>query len=182
MTNSTTHTLRRGFRPSAIALLAAAAITLAGCATTPATPPASPEATVSAEASTLITVSDAWVKAVDEGMSGGFGVLSNTGTSDVTVVSATSTAAHMIELHETTESESGEMAMREIEGGFTIPAGGSLALEPGAKHLMFMGLAAPLHAGDQVEVTLTFADGSALTFDAPVKDYSGANENYESGH
>lgn len=186
MTN-TTRTMRRRFRtapvyPAAVALLAATAIALAGCASAPTNGPTAPQATVSAEASTVVTVSDAWVKAVDEGMSGGFGVLTNTGTSDVTVVSAASAAAHMIELHETTESDTGEMAMREVEGGFTIPAGGSLLLEPGAKHLMFMGLTAPLHAGEQLDVTLTFADGSTLTFSAPVKDYSGANENYESGH
>lgn len=181
MTNTTTHFMLRSFRPAAVALVAATAIALAGCATTPTNAP-KPEATVSAEASTVVTVSDAWVKAVDEGMSGGFGVLTNTGAADVTLVSAASPAAHMIELHETTENDTGEMAMREVEGGFTIPAGGSLLLEPGAKHLMFMGLTAPLRAGEQLDITLTFADGSTLTFGAPVKDYSGANENYESGH
>ena len=74
-----------------------------------------------------------------------------------------------------------ELEMREVKGGFTIPAGGSFALEPGANHLMFMGLMAPLQAGATVEVTVTFDDGSTFTFEAPVKDYSGANENYETG-
>lgn len=177
----TNHTTLHRLRPTALALLAATAIALSGCATAPAQSPPPSEAAISAEASTLVSVSDAWVKAVPEGMSGAFGVFSNAGPADVTIVSAASSAAHMVELHETAENGTGEMTMRAVEGGFTIAAGESLLLEPGAKHLMFMGLAAPLLAGDQVEVTLTFADGSTLTFEAPVKDYSGANENYESG-
>ena len=162
------------------ALVAAAGLTLTACAATPApTPPAASQGV--AEASTVVTITDAWFKAADEGMSGAFGTFNNAGADDVTIVSASSEVAHMVELHETTENASGELEMREVKGGFTIPAGGSFALEPGANHLMFMGLMAPLQAGATVEVTVTFDDGSTFAFEAPVKDYSGANENYESG-
>jgi len=182
------------------AVIAAAALTLTGCAAAaePApTPPATSEhdghgasgdthgghntaANADAEASTVVTISDAWFKAAESGMSGAFGVFTNAGDQPITIVSASSPVAHMVELHETAENAGGEMEMREVTGGFTIPAGGTYVLEPGADHLMFMGLTEPLLAGVIVEVTVTFDDGTVLTFEAPVKDYAGANENYES--
>ena len=87
----------------------------------------------------------------------------------------------MVELHETVANDSGEMVMQPKEGGFVIPAGGTLTLEPGANHIMLMGLAKPIVAGDEVSFTLTFADGSTYTFTAPAKDFTGANENYVGG-
>lgn len=174
MTN-TTRTIRplsALARLAAISALAVAALT--GCASTPA--PTSAPAT----AGELVTIADAWAKAADEGMSAAFGTLTNAGDTEVTIVSATSTASTMVQLHETVENDSGEMVMREVDG-FTIPAGGTFTLEPGGNHIMFMDLVAPLVAGEETEVTLTFSDGSTYTFTAPIKDYSGANENYEGG-
>ena len=128
-----------------------------------------------------MTIADGWVKAADSGMSAAFGGLTNTGPEDVTVVSATTEASSMLELHETVENETGEMVMREIDGGFVIPAGDTLSLEPGGNHIMLMDLTDPLEAGGEVTFTLTFADDSTFEFTAPVKDYSGANENYVGG-
>lgn len=162
--------------PRFAALVAISLLALTGCAGT--TAPAESE---SARAGDSVTIEDAWVKAADEGMSAAFGTLTNTGSDDVTVVSAETAASSMVELHETVENESGEMVMREIDGGFVIPAGGTLLLEPGASHIMLMDLAGPLQAGAEVTVTLTFSDDSTYEFTAPVKDYSGANENYEDG-
>jgi len=161
-------------RPAAvIALGAAAALALAGCAT--ATPEQGAEPAVAGQS---VTITDAWVKAADEGMSAAFGDLANTGDSDVTLVSVTSPASTSMQLHETVDDGSGSMVMQEKEGGFTIPAGGALTLEPGGNHLMLMDLTAPIVAGDEIEFTLTFSDGSDYTFTAPAKDYSGANETY----
>lgn len=159
-------------------LLAAAALVLTGCAAS--TTPGSDDAG-SASSSDSIQISDAWVKSADEGMSAAFGELTNDSDEDITVVSAESEASSMLELHETVENDAGEMVMRQIDGGFVIPAGGSLSLEPGGNHIMLMDLTAPLVAGAETSFTLTFADGSTFEFSAPVKDYSGANETYEGG-
>jgi len=159
-------------RPSrfgAIALLATLA--LAGCAGTPAPAPAAESASFSS--------SDVWVKAADDGMTAGFGELTNTGDTDLTVVSATSPATSSMQLHETVQNENGQMVMREVEGGFVIPAHGSLALAPGGNHLMFMDVTAPLRAGDDTTITLTFSDASTVDITAPVKEFAGANENYD---
>lgn len=157
-------------------LLAFAAAALSGCAAGEA-----PAAEEPAAAGDVVTISDAWVKSAEEGMSAAFGELVNSGTEDVTVVSATTEASSMLELHETVENEAGAMVMRQIEGGFVLPAGGTLPLEPGGDHIMLMDLTAPLHAGEEVTFTLMFSDHSTYEFTAPVKDYSGANETYQDG-
>ncbi len=161
----------RSSRFGAIALLATLA--LAGCAGTPAPAPAAESASFSS--------SDVWVKAADDGMTAGFGELTNTGDTDLTVVSATSPATSSMQLHETMQNENGQMVMREVEGGFVIPAHGSLALAPGGNHLMFMDVTAPLRAGDDTTITLTFSDASTVDITAPVKEFAGANENYDGG-
>ncbi|MFJ6531295.1 copper chaperone PCu(A)C [Microbacterium sp. NPDC091662] len=162
--------------PRLAAVIAVSLLALTGC-----TPESSPTESASRPAGDAVTIDDAWVKSAEEGMSAGFGTLVNSGDDDVTVVSVTSEASNMLELHETVENEAGEMVMREKDGGFVIPAGGKLALEPGGNHIMMMDLTGPLAAGSDVTFALTFSDDSTYEFTAPVKDYSGANENYEGG-
>ncbi|WP_282846709.1 copper chaperone PCu(A)C [Microbacterium oxydans] len=162
--------------PRLAAVIAVSLLALTGC-----TPESTPTESAPRPAGETVTIEDAWVKSADEGMSAGFGTLVNSGDDDVTVVSVASEASNMLELHETVENEAGEIVMREKDGGFIIPAGGSLPLEPGANHIMMMDLTGPLTAGSDVTFTLTFSDDSTFEFTAPVKDYSGANENYEGG-
>ena len=159
----------------ATALIVLAAGSLSGCQTASKTE----TATASGDAAKVVTVSDQWVKAADTGMTALFGTLKNSGTQDVTVVSATSPAAAAVEMHEVVSQPGGGSVMRPKDGGFTIPAGGTHVLAPGADHLMLMGLKAPLAVGSDVEVTLTFKDGSALPFTAQVRTFPGAGENYQ---
>nr|WP_237464771.1 copper chaperone PCu(A)C [Leucobacter luti] len=152
---------------------------LTGCSTTPATSDTNGAAqeTSAATAASSFEIVDGWAKAGD-GMTGVFGSLTNSGDSDLTLTSVASPAAAMVELHETVVS-GGSSVMREVDGGFVIPAGGSFELEPGGNHIMFMDLPKPLLAGDEVELTLTFDDGSTVETSVLVKDYDGAQENYE---
>ncbi|WP_166843999.1 copper chaperone PCu(A)C [Isoptericola sp. BMS4] len=175
MTHRTTHSTARTTSRLGV-VLAAAALGLAGCASDGAAAD-----DTDAPAAEEVTVSDAWVKAADSGMSAAFGELTNTGAEDVTITSVSTEAAAMVEQHETVENETGEMTMREVEGGLVVPAGGTLVLEPGGNHLMLMDLTGPIEAGEEVTVTLTYADGSTADLTAPVKDYSGANESYGGG-
>lgn len=167
------------FTTRAIALSAATigVILLAGCAS--ATPPATP--TNLTKAADVVTMTDAWVKSSEEDTSAAFGFLENNSDANVNVVSVTTDAAGMPELHETVTNESGEMVMRPVEGGFVIPAGGKLELAPGGNHIMLMDLTDNLDAGEEVTIELTFSDDSSFAFTAPVKDYAGANETYEGG-
>jgi copper(I)-binding protein len=156
-------------------------IALAGCgspASVPVPVPAAPAASASPTSSGL-RIADAWVKSAESGMSAAFGTLENGSDRDVRVVGATSSASPMIELHDTRPDDAGQMTMREKDGGFVVPAGGSYELAPGGNHIMLMGLEQPIAAGDSVDLTLTLDDGSEYAFTAPVKDYAGADETYE---
>lgn len=159
----------RSFRLLAPAL-AATAILLAACGNQ-----ASPAASdTQAEA---VTVTDAWVKATTDGMTGAFGVLTNDGTTDATVVKATSDVAPRVEIHEVVMAD-GEMVMQPKEGGIVVPAGGSATLEPGGDHIMLMELGQPLEPGDELILTLEMADGSTLDVTAVAKPFTGGNETY----
>jgi hypothetical protein len=151
------------------AVLAAAALSACGSNDSAATTPAPTAATVSFD--------ETWVKAAETGMTAGFGVLANASDADVTLVSASSPAAPRMELHEMAMTDSG-MVMRQKDGGFVVPAGGSVTLEPGGYHLMFMDITAPIQAGDEVPITLTFDDGSTLTVASLAKPFTGASEDY----
>ncbi|TIC86783.1 copper chaperone PCu(A)C [Nocardioides sp. GY 10113] len=128
-----------------------------------------------------LTVADPWVKAVDGGMSGAFGVLTNDSDADITLVSADTDVAGMVELHETVQNDDGSMAMQPKEDGFVVPAGGEHVLQPGGDHIMLMGLSGALEAGTTVTVTLTFDDGSTQEVVATVKPFTGADETYQGG-
>lgn len=129
-------------------------------------------------AASSVTVADQWVKAAPTGMTGFFGTLKNSGSRDVTVVSATSAAAGKVELHEVVAQPGGGSTMQPKQGGFVIPAGGTHVLAPGADHVMLMDLKKPLQVGSDVEVTLSLDDGSTVPVTAQVRDFPGAGESY----
>lgn len=190
---------RHSFHGSALLVLSAAVLAAAvtsGCTASPETPdpvsatasgtasaaagPAGPSAGSPDEAAPL-AITHPWVKATEGAMTGAFGTLTNSGTEDLHVVSAASPAAASIELHETVQQADGTAVMAESGDGFIIPAGGTFVLEPGANHLMLMGLERPVLAGEEISFTLTLSDGSTVEFTAPAKDFAGANESYHGG-
>ncbi|HEY9310977.1 copper chaperone PCu(A)C [Williamsia sp.] len=128
-----------------------------------------------------IVYSDQWVKAAESGMTAAFGELANTGDADVNLVAISSPITGRMEIHEMATGETGSMVMREKQGGLIIPANGSHSLEPGGDHLMFMDIIAPLTAGQTIDLTLQFADGSQQDVQAQVRDFSGNEENYDPG-
>ncbi|WP_345498084.1 copper chaperone PCu(A)C [Nocardia callitridis] len=128
-----------------------------------------------------VVVHEQWVKAVDSGMTAAFAELENSSDAPVRVVGASTPASSRMELHEIVSGDSGSMVMRPKEGGFVIPAGASHVLSPGGDHLMLMDVTAPLTPGLSTEFTLEFEDHSTATFAAQVRDFAGAQENYEPG-
>ncbi len=63
----------------------------------------------------------------------------------------------------------GMMEMRPVDR-IEVPAGETVALEPGGYHIMLLELAAPLEAGTTLEVTLTFEEGGEQVVTADVRD------------
>ena len=121
-----------------------------------------------------ITVMDA--RSRPSPMAGGNGaaylVVLNGLDADVQLTSAATDAADVVELHETVD-DNGVMRMIPQPDGFTVPAGGSVELKPGGKHVMMIGLAKPLETGDEFELTLNFDNGESMTLTVPVADMSG---------
>ncbi len=169
----------RRSRPRLPTVCAAAAIALSGCGgdTTNETDSTTEEAEG-------VEIADAWIKAVPEEdeMTGVFGVLDNTADQEATVVGAhADDVASLVELHEVATGDDGNTEMQEKSGGFPLDAAATHELKPGGDHIMLMELITDLEPGDEVDVELEFADGSTHAFAAPVKDFEGANEDYQGG-
>ena len=109
--------------------------------------------TISAAAFSQVVVKDPWVRAtvVQQKATGAFMQL--TATQDVKLISATSPAAKMVEIH-TMEMDKDVMKMRQVMS-LDLPAGKTVELKPGSYHVMLMGLNAQVKEGDVVPLSLT---------------------------
>lgn len=157
-------------------LAAVAALPLFITACSAADETANTSETSEAAEQTEITLVDGWAKAA-EGMSGVFGTLVNPTDEAVTLVGAESERAGLVELHETAIVD-GQSVMREIDGGFTIPAEGTHELIPGEDHIMLMEMETELLPGEVFPITLLFDDGTEVSLELDVREYAGANEDY----
>ena len=185
-----------------ICILAVSALALSGCANseraaTKTTRSAKASASASASAAaaaastsetssnsdTPIAFTSAYVRAADEGSdtTAIFGTLKNTTDKDITITGFSSSAdAESFELHEVVDGQ-----MRPKEGGFVIPANGTLKLEPGHEHFMLVGLKSPVKAGEKVSVKAELSDGTTIDLGeipgrqvaAGAEDYSGDSSN-----
>lgn len=91
---------------------------------------------------------------------GAFMVLHNHGSQALVLVGAESAAAAEVQLHRTVME--GGMAKMLHQHSIEIPANGSVEFKPGDYHLMLIKPKQALKAGDRVEITLKFKDGSSL--------------------
>lgn len=116
-----------------------------------------------------LEVGDPYVRAVPPGQpnSAAFMTLRNTSAENHALVGAESPAAETVELH-THVDEGGMMRMRRIKR-IDLPAGERVTLQPGALHVMLIGLKSELAPGQTVELTLIQDDGERLSIRAPVR-------------
>lgn len=148
----------------------AAAMVLAGCSSSQPM-----------DQAIAVGVNDAWVKATDEDMTAAFMHLTNDGGVDANLISASSPVAGRVEIHEVAD-DAGFKTMRPKAGGLAIPGHGDLELRPGADHLMLMDLRTELRPGTEVQIAVTFDDGSTLPITAQVREFPGADEHYGPAH
>jgi copper(I)-binding protein len=98
-------------------------------------------------------------------------VIKNTGNEADKLVSATSDACGMVELHESFMKDDGTMGMRPVTGGaIDIPAGGQAELKVGGMHVMCMQKQTDFAAGTTIKVNLKFEKSGDMTVDAEIKD------------
>jgi periplasmic copper chaperone A len=65
-------------------------------------------------------------------------------------------------------TDDGVMQMRKVENGLPVEAGASVVLGAGGAHLMLLGLEDALEAGEQLVLTLEFANAGAVDVVVPV--------------
>jgi len=116
-----------------------------------------------------LQISQPWARATPASApaGGGFLKITNTGTAPDRLVSASSPAADIVQVHEM-KMDGSVMRMREVEKGLEIPAGGTVTLAPGGFHLMMMGLKGPLKQGTHVPVTLVFEKAGKIEIELSV--------------
>ena len=88
---------------------------------------------------------------------------------DDLLMSASSSACSVVELHETQMSD-GVMSMQHLPQGIPVPAGETVALEPGGLHVMCMGVQSPFAVGDMIEVGLEFENSGSMTVEAEIRE------------
>ena len=115
-----------------------------------------------------LATSGGWVKlpAPGETTATAFADVQNPTMYDVYFTSATADVAGKVEYR---EMGPGGVAKPDALKFITVPAYGSLSLEPKGVHLLLLDLKRPLKEGDTVALTLTTGDGVALKVAAVVK-------------
>ena len=104
-----------------------------------------------------VTVGDGWVRATVQGQKATGAFMKLTAKDSAKLVSASSAAAGVVEIHEM-KMDKDVMKMAALPNGLDLPAGKTVELKPGSYHVMLMDLKAPLAADSTVPVTLTFQD------------------------
>ena len=97
---------------------------------------------------------------------GAFMTLVNAGGAD-RLVAVSSEVAKSVELHEM-KMDGDVMRMRQVDG-IDLDAGKTVELKPGSYHVMFVGLKAPLKAGERFPLKLKFEKAGEVTVDVTVQ-------------
>lgn len=120
---------------------------------------------------TTVTVDDAWARNNPMSAEMGAAYMLVTSSSDDAIVgvSVDPSVAAMAELHETTIAADGTASMGMVMR-IPLPADETVELRPGGYHVMLMGLAAPLAAGDSITVSLKLESGNTLEVPVPVRE------------
>jgi len=114
-------------------------------------------------------IGEPWARAMLPGQptGGAYMTIRNDGQEPDRLTAITSPAAGKVEIH-SMEMKGEVMEMRPVEGGLEIPAGESVALEPGGLHLMFLEVKTPFAQGAEVPVTLEFEKAGKIELNLPV--------------
>lgn len=129
-----------------------------------AEPPASEQAPAM-----RLQVVDAWASPTPGGVdvSAGYLTIANGGESADRLISVSSPRAASVEIHEMI-MDGAVMQMRPLTAVDVAP-GESVALAPGGKHLMFLGVTQPFTEGEEIPVQLTFENAGVMDISLPVR-------------
>jgi len=97
-----------------------------------------------------------------------FDIVNNT-LDDDTLISASSDAADLVEVHETYKRENDRMGMRRV-ASVPVKANSITRFKPMGHHVMLIKLTGDLKLGDTIEVALIFKNSGEITLKSIVKD------------
>jgi copper(I)-binding protein len=122
-----------------------------------------------AQAGDELRVNDAWLREAPPVTSvhAAYLTLENSGSGPVVIDRVSSPDFARVEIHRS-EVADGMARMIAVER-LEIPAGGSLALEPGGYHLMLFDARRPLRAGESTTLLLHRDNGSEIRVTVPVR-------------
>lgn len=131
---------------------------------------AAPAAFAQSAGNAKIAVEQPWARATPGGAKTGAAYMTLANKTDTAdrLTGASSDVAAKVQIHEM-KVVNGVMQMRPLTDGLAIPANGSVALKPGAYHVMLIGLKKPLVAGQSFPLTLTFAKAGNISVTVPVR-------------
>ncbi|MFD8641501.1 copper chaperone PCu(A)C [Streptomyces zaomyceticus] len=135
----------------------AAALALTGCSSS------SDSSDGAADGKPKLEVSGAYMPQPVMDMAGGFLTIKNAGGTADKLTSVTSPLSDDVTIHETKNQK-----MLEVKS-FDIPANGTLSLERGGNHIMFMELKKKPKQGEKVSIELHFEKSDPIKVDLPVE-------------
>lgn len=97
--------------------------------------------------------------------------LANHSNSDETLLSADITQCTEVQIHEMSIDDLGVMHMQEVANGrLSLPAQETVHLKPGGLHIMCLGKSTAFEVGDEISVTLHFANHDNVVVTAVIQE------------
>lgn len=130
-----------------------------------------------------IMVADLAIRATtpQAGATAAYAHIHNHSAHDDILLGASVSFAKKTEIHEMVLSGD-VMKMRPLEEGIAIAAGDMIALEKGGKHIMIMGLTAPIKLDETYEITLHFKKAGMMTLTAETISLAGKKAAHSHQH
>jgi len=90
---------------------------------------------------------------------------------DEQLLGAAADVCSVVELHEMYTMDNGAMGMRPVDGGIiNIPAGQTAELKVGGLHVMCIDKTQAFESGQQIPLTLTFANAGEMVVNAEIRE------------
>lgn len=126
-------------------------------------------AALSVSAGEKAMIHGAWVREASPNMMmhAAYLTVTNPGPRTIHLVGVESTQYVKAELHLSKVTNGVATMVRQDQ--LTIPAGGTLILKPGSFHIMLVKPMDPVKSGDEIDISLRFADGTEVAAKALVR-------------
>ena len=115
-----------------------------------------------------VSVQSAWARATVQGQKATGAFMTLTAKTATTLVGVSTSVAGVAEVHEM-KMDNNVMQMRALPDGLALPAGKSVALQPGGFHVMLMDLKLPLQKDTTIPLTLRFKDAKGVESSLDIK-------------